>query len=215
MRNVEPMVLKRLIPLVLGVTLLVGGCGGGEMSLTEYVEGLNAVVDQARQQYEVLVATPSGAVLVAEGAQINDFTPQDLQAALERMGEIGVGVQVAVAAIEPPEQVADLHDFWFDFDDESFTSAQEALAARAGTAANWEELSESPEMAAYRAALVEDKRACTDFQGQLNVTEERGVFADTPWIPGEMKEVVEVLLGCEGYPEHPEDVYRPPPTSTP
>jgi hypothetical protein len=154
-------------------------------------------------------------VLVAEGAQISDFTPEDLQAALERMGEIGVGVQVAVAAIEPPEQVADLHNFWFDFDDESFTSAQEALAARAGTAANWEELSESPEMAAYRAALVEDKQACTDFQAQLNATEERGVFADTPWIPGEMKEIVEVLLGCEGYPEHPEDVYRPPPTSTP
>ena len=58
-------------------------------------------------------------------------------------------------------------------------------------------LSESPEMAAYRAALAADKAVCTDIEAQLDATAERGV------------------LGCEGYPEHPEDLYRPPPTSTP
>jgi len=30
-----------------------------------------------------------------------------------------------------------------------------------------------------------------------------------------LSEVVEGVLGCEGCPEHPKDVYRPPPTSTP
>lgn len=184
------------------------------MSLTEYVERLNAIVDRARQQYFDLVASPQGEVLVAEGRQLTDFRPQDLQAALEQVNEIGLEVQEAVAAIEPPELVADLHDFWFDFDG-GFVSAQETLAARAGTATDWEELSESPEMAAYRAALIVDKQACSDFQAKLDATEERGVFADSPWVPGELKEVVEVVLGCEGYPEHPEDVYRPPPTSTP
>ena len=54
-----------------------------------------------------------------------------------------------------------------------------------------------------------------DFQAELDPTEERGVFADTLWIPGELKEVVEVVLGCEGYPDDPDDVYRPPATSTP
>ena len=44
------MAVKRFIPLVLWVTLLLYGCGGGEMSLTEYVEELNATVDRARQQ---------------------------------------------------------------------------------------------------------------------------------------------------------------------
>jgi hypothetical protein len=196
----------------LAVVVVLVGCGGGETSLTEYVERLNAIVEGARRQYEVLVASPPGAVLVAEGAQLGDFTPQDLQAALERVSEIGVEVEEAVDAIEPPEQITDLHNLWFDFDG-NFTSAQEALATRAGSAADWEELSESPEMAAYRAALAEDKRTCTDFQAQLDATEERGVFADVPWIPGELKEVVEVVLGCQGYPEHPEDVFRPPPVS--
>ena len=53
-------------------------------------------------------------------------------------------------------------------------------------------------------------------QAELDATVERGVFADTPWIPSELKEVVDIVLGCDGFPEHPEDVYRyPPPTSSP
>jgi hypothetical protein len=184
------------------------------MSLSDYVEELNAILNRANQQYEVLVASPQGAVLVAEGAQFTDFTPQDLQAAFERVSEIAVEVEEATEAIEPPEQIADLHNLWFDFQGE-FASAHEALAARAGTAADWEELSESPEMATYRAELAADKQVCTDIQAQLDATEARGAFADVPWVPGELKEVVEGVLGCDGYPEHPENVYRPPSTSTP
>jgi hypothetical protein len=199
-----------LVGLCLGSIL--SGCGGGEMSLTEYVDRLNAIVDRARQQYEVLVATPQGGVLVAEGAQLSDFTPQDLQSALERMGEIEAEVTEAVDAIEPPRLVADLHDLWFS---DTFASARENLTIRAGTAADWEELSETTEMAAYRAALASDKQLCTDFQAELDATEERGVFADNPWLPGELKEVVAAVIGCAGYPEHPENVYRPPAASTP
>ena len=195
--------------------LLLAACGGGEMSLTEYVERLNTIVEQARQQYEVLVTSPQGAVLVAEPDQLTGFAPQDLQAALEQVREIEAAVDEATAAIDPPEQVADLHDLFFDFDGD-FISAQEALAARAGTAVDWEELSASPEMVAYRAALAKDKQECADSQTQVNaIGEQRGVFADTPWIPGELKEIFEVVLGCDGYPEHPEGVYRPPSTSTP
>ena len=185
------------------------------MSLPDYVERLNAIVDGASQQYEALTATQQGAVLVAEGTQLNDFTPQDLQAAFEEMKEIEIEVRDATVAIEPPAQIADLHNLFFDFDDESFTSAQDVLATRAGTAADWEELSETPEMAAYRVALAEDKQRCTDFEAALDATAERLVFGETPWIPGELKEFVDAVIGCAGYPENPEDVYRPLPTSTP
>ena len=47
--------------------------GDGEMSLTEYVERTNAVIDRAARQYEVLVASDEGAVLVANGAELADF----------------------------------------------------------------------------------------------------------------------------------------------
>jgi hypothetical protein len=69
-------------------------------------------------------------------------------------------------------------------------------------------------MAAYRKAVTEDKQYCTEFLTPLDATAERGVFTDTPWIPGELKEVVNAVLGCNTYPEHPEDMFRPPPTST-
>jgi hypothetical protein len=200
----------------LGVALVLAACGGGsEMSLTEYVDQLNAIVDQARQEYEVLVTSPLGGVLVADGVQLVNFTPQDLQAALDRVREIESTVDEATAAIDPPNQVAALHHLFFDFDSD-FISAQEALAVRAGTAADWEELSDTTEMAAYRAALAKDKQECADSQAEVNaISEQRAVFADTPWIPGQLKELFEVALGCDGYPKHPADVYRPPSTSTP
>ena len=117
------------------------------------------------------------------------------------------------------DQIADLHHLMWDWHGK-FIPIEEALAHRAGTAENtaagWEALSASPEMAAYRASMAEGKQACADFQAELDATVERGVFADTPWIPSELKEVVDIVLGCDGFPEHPEDVYRyPPPTSSP
>jgi hypothetical protein len=201
--------------MLVGVCLVltVSGCGGSEMSLTEYVDQLNAINKRGLQQYLELLASPQGEVLVAaEAAQITDFTPQDLQVGLEGVIEIAVEVKEAADAIEPPEQVADLHHRLFD---DKFTFFEEALAARAGTAANWEELSESPEMEAFRAAMAEDKQACIDFQAELDATADREVFADMPWIPGSLKEIVDAVLNCEFVPEIPEDMFRPPPTSTP
>ncbi len=197
--------MKKFVPLALSVTLLVGACGSGEMTLTEYVDRLNAVIGRAVPQGEALFTSPEGAVM-AEGAELSDFIPQDLQVALERVGEIEVEIGEGVADIDPPAAVAEFHNLYFDT---RFSSAREALAARAGTSATWEELSDTPEMAAYRTAVAEDKQACIDFQADMDATEERGAFADTPWLPSELKEIVSALLGCDVYPEHPEDMFRP------
>lgn len=205
--------MKRFLVVISLIGLLLLGCGGGEMSLTEYVEELNTIVDHARERYEELIATRQGAVLVAEGEQLTEYTPHDLQVAIEGVSKIGLEVERAVAAIEPPEQVADLHHLYFDFGEDSYTAAYDALAVRAGTANSWEELSASPEMADYRAALARDKELCVGLDAEFEATKEREVFADTPWIPNELKEVVEAVIGCAGYPEHPEDVYRPPSTT--
>ena len=91
----------------------------------------------------------------------------------------------------------------------------EELAARAGSASDWEELSESAEMAAYRNALAGDNEACAKFQDELDGTVARGVFADTPWIPNDLKETVNYALACNEVPAHPEDAYRPTPTTAP
>jgi hypothetical protein len=205
------MALKRSVLLRLSVPLLLWGCSGGEPSLTEYVEHMNDLAGQASQR---------GGELFTDAAEVTDFTPQIVAAGLERgLREIRIPLQEGVDAIEPPEQVADLHHRMWGWHAE-FIAIEEALAARAASAADteagWERLSESPEMGAYRAAIAEGKQLCIDFQVELDATSERGDFADMPWIPGEMKEVVAAALGCEWFPERPEDVYRyPPPTSAP
>lgn len=203
------MTTSRFSPLVLCLALLLCGCGGGALSLTEYTEQINAVETRASER---------GERIAEETEDIVDFTPQDLQEVLEKARVIRIEVKEATDGIEPPEQVADIHSLVFDWHTE-FIGIEEALAARAGTtpdtAAGWTELSDSPEMAAYRAAIAEGKQVCIDFQGRLDATEERGVFADTPWLPAEMKEVVERVLGCGWFPEKPEDVYRYPPPDSP
>ena len=178
------------------------------MSLTEYTERINAAEVRASEQ---------GKELAGKTEEIVDFTPQDLQAVLEQARVIRIEVDEAVDQIEPPEQISDIHNLIFDWHEE-FITIEEALAVRAGTtphtAAGWTELSDSPEMAAYRQAIAEGKQVCIDFQSRLDATEERGVFTETPWIPGEMKEVVERVLGCGWFPENPEDVYRYPPADS-
>ncbi len=191
------------------LVLTVSGCGGGEMSLNEYVDRVDAILDRGMQQYEELVASPVGEVLIAEAEQLADFTPRQLQAALQQVAEIQAEALEAANAIEPPEQIADLHDLFFR------ELPIEELAARAGTAADWYELSDSPEMAAYRDGLAGDKQVCAEFQARLDATEGRGAFADTPWVPSEMKEIVEASIGCSDLAEHPENSYRPLPASTP
>lgn len=199
----------RLASLTVLLSLLLLGCGGGELSLTEYTERINAIEMRASRQGEELAAEAQDAV---------DFTPQDLQAILEKARVIRIEVKDATDDIEPPDQIADIHNLVFDWHTE-FITIEEALAARAAIAPHtdegWTALSDSPEMAAYRSALAEGRQVCLEFQSRLDATEERGVFADTPWIPGEMKEVVERVLGCDWFPENTEDVYRYPPPPTP
>ena len=128
------------------------------------------------------------------------------------MRQIEAEVEESIAAIDPPDAIAEIHDLFFNFD-EGFISAQEALAAGAGTAADWYELSDSPEMSAYRSALAQDKQQCATFEARLNaIADQRETLADTPWLPSDLKETFEAFLGCDGYPENPLDLYRPPPT---
>lgn len=193
--------------------MLFASCGDSEMSLNEYVESIDAIFDGAIARYETLVTSQEGLVLIVgqgahlglddQGMDLSDFTPEDLHEALEQVADIQEEAVNRAAAIDPPAQLAELHALYF----RELPIAE--LAVRAGTATSWEELSASPEMAAYRAALAADNQVCAEFQAKLDSTAERGAFADTPWIPDQLKEIVEYGLGCDNLPANPEDVYRP------
>lgn len=206
--------MKRLFTAALAVAMLLTACGDDEMSLTEYTEALSAIFDRGIARYEEIIDAPGGAVLVVGqgehfgfdegGAQLTDFTPQDLHVALEQVAEIQDEALAAAADIEPPAEVAELHALYF----RQLPIAE--LAERAGTASTWEELSASPEMAAYRQGLAADNEVCADFQATLDATAQRGVFEDVPWMPGELADFVDYALGCDSLPANPDDVYRPP-----
>lgn len=185
--------------------------------MSEYVESVDAIFETAVGQYEEVIAGPGGLVLVVgqgehlgiddQGLALSDFTPQDLHVALGKVAEIQAEAMEAAAAIDPPRQLEDIHALYFR------ELPLEELAARAGTASDWEDLSESPEMAAYRDALEADNEVCDEFQATLDATADGGAFADVPWMPSELSEIVDYALACGDQPANPQDAYRPPPTS--
>lgn len=186
----------------LGAGLLLIGCSSGELTLTEYVDRLNAINDRIVPQAEILITELELST-----------TPADVNATMERMVAVRIESVETTEALDPPEQIADLHRLFLGWE-KRLLPIEEAMMIRAGSVAGWEEFFESPEVAAYRGALVEGKQFCLEFQSRLDATAERGVFADTPWIPDELSEVVEARLGCDLFPEEPENVFRPVPATT-
>ena len=183
------------------VIVVASGCGGGEMSLSECVDEMNTIGARVAQQSDVVFA---------EAEQI--ATPSDVNAMMERVRPLRIEVLEGFEGLDPPEEVADLHRLISDWMAKIIV-VEEALGTKASAALGWEEFSQSSEMTAYRAALAEGKTVCADFQAKLDATAARGVFADTPWIPGELKEVVDAALGCESFPENPGAVFRQPPAT--
>ncbi|NNC74856.1 MAG: hypothetical protein HKN93_05015 [Acidimicrobiia bacterium] len=210
---------RHLVAAALLAALLATACGSDETPLTDYTEQIEAVFERGLSRYEEVAETPQGKVLLVgqgshvglavDGAVLADFTPEDLHVALEQVADIQDEALASAAAIEPPEELADLHVLYFR------ELPIRALAARAGTANDWEELSASPEMAAYRLALAADNEVCAELQATLDATTARGGFVDAPWLPGQLEEIVDYALGCGSLPQNPEDAYRPPPTSAP
>lgn len=191
--------LMRWLMAGLGVGLLLSGCGGGGLTLTEYVDRLNAINDRTVPQAEALISELERAT-----------TPGEAGATMERMMALRIESVEATEALDPSEPIADLHELLLDWE-KRLIPIEESFAARAGAVSGWEEFFESVEVEAYRAALVEGKQVCTEFQARLDATADRGVFADTPWIPAALSEVVDARLGCDLFPEDPESVFRPAP----
>ncbi len=194
--------------------MVLAGCGGSdELSMADYVDSMDGIFDQGLTRYEALVTSPGGQVLIVGqgehlgfdtgGKQLTDFTPEDLQAALVEVAEIQDEALATAATIEPPEELAELHALYF----RALPIAE--LAARAGTAASWEELSDTTEMAAYRDALEADNQVCADFQSKLDEIAARGVFADAPWMPTQLSDLADYALACDDLPADPQDAYRP------
>jgi hypothetical protein len=97
--------------------------------------------------------------------------------------------------LNPPEALAEFHADLVDLLGR-ILAALEAWAVRAETAGSLDELQTSSEALAYWALDAEMGPLCLELQSKLDATAEREIFAEVPWIPGDMKEVVELVVGC-------------------
>ena len=167
------------------LAVLLARCGGGRLSLTEYAETLEAIASELSEQLEV------GDVRMSTGTP----TVEDAREVLTDAVDVRAEFQEALTALDPPDDVADLHADLVDLHAQ-IISAQEAFAARTETATGLEELEQSAEAQAYRAMVAESVSVCEEFQARIDATADRDVFVDTPWIPADLKEVVEATFGC-------------------
>lgn len=181
------MQLRSVLILALLVIVPSSCDGNNRLSLTDYVERVNTMAADGRAQAERLYLDYEALTAPAV---------DDLATMLDQVLAIRVAVQKEFVDLgEPPDQIAELHAAIVDWQAAAI-DVERALAARAGQVSSWAELERSAELAAYNAKGAEGLVVCRELQEKLDATEARVVFADTPWIPGEMKEVVDAVLGC-------------------
>jgi hypothetical protein len=166
--------------------LLAVSCGAATAPLTAYVEEFNRL---AEDTYVPLRAAWQ------EYAELGDPTPADLAVVLDRDIELRSRAQDAFAGLHPPDQIDQLHGLFIGWHARLVADEQQLLV-RVGAASTWSQVEESQELARYRATLDIGALACRELGSALAATESRG-FSEVAWLPGDMKEAVDVALGCD------------------
>jgi hypothetical protein len=166
------------------IVFVVTACGGGTLSLTEYSELLQSASLAMSDEFDVIEAQWASATTVEDGKEV-----------LDRAVAIRTDLQNSLTDVNPPEALADLHG---DLVEQlgRILAVQIAWVVRAETAGSLDELKESSEAVAYWDLDAEMHPLCLEFQSRLDATGEREIFDEVPWLPGDMKEVVSLVLGC-------------------
>jgi len=177
--------MKILVSLAL-TTLIFGACSSS-MSLGEYAE---EVVN--------LVSTMNQRIDEGEAEVHADPTLERAQSyAIDRLDARDDFLD-DFAALEPPDEVADLHATAMDIITR-LAAAETVLADLVMVATTFDEADAvwiTPEGEEFRRIDEEAVALCAVVQADLDATQQREAFADTPWIPPEMKEVIEVTFRC-------------------
>jgi hypothetical protein len=166
------------------IVFVVAACGGSTLSLTEYSELFQSASFAMTDEFDVLEARRASVATVEDGKEL-----------LDRAVAIRTDLQDSLTDLDPPEALADFHGDLVEQLDR-ILAAQKAWAVRAETAGSLDELQGSSEALAYWELDAQMVPLCLEFQSRLDATVEREIFAEVPWLPGEMKEVVSLVVGC-------------------
>jgi hypothetical protein len=166
------------------IVFVFTACGGGTLSLTEYSELFQSASFAMTDEFDVLEAQWASSTTVEDGKET-----------LDRAVGIRTDLQNSLTDLDPPKALASFHGDLVETLGR-LLAATEAWAVRAETAGSLDELQESSEALAYWDLDAEMSQLCLELQSRLDATAEREIFAEVPWVPGEMKEVVSLVLGC-------------------
>ena len=180
--------LRRFISSTL-LILLLTACGGGTLSLTEYNEQGMALVSVMEERLYELDAEWDSQTATVEDVRIYwDRRIDAYETAVE-----------GLEALEPAGEAAELHRTGMELFSK-LVAAESALAVRVAsfeTVTGPEQWWNTAEGTAVGAVEEEIYSFCLLFQAMYDATVERLVVSDVPWIPSELKEIVEVDIGCE------------------
>lgn len=179
--------------------LLLASCSTGP-TLTEYAEGLEALVDEMDTEMTEL----------ANDALSRQPTIEDIRSFVDEQVAIISDFVVAVRLLDPPTQAEELHATALRVLDR-FLAAAQAYAAEFSLDANSEgtdnlftalaRIEQSDAMAEFLAADTDLLALCRAAQEQFDATQTDALAAGTPWVPSELKEVVRVALSCDTVPD--------------
>ena len=171
------------------LVFVVAACGGGDLSLAEYNEqGMALVSVMEERLYELDAEWDSQTATVED---VRAYWDERIEAFETALG--------GFEALEPAAGVAELHRTGMEL----FTklvAAESALAARvisSDTATVPDQWWDTAEGVAVGAVEDEIYSFCLVFQAMYDRSVERIALSDVPWIPAQMKEIVQVDIGCE------------------
>jgi hypothetical protein len=178
----------RIAATIACLALILVACGGGTLTITEYAAQAEELVTTARLTIETLDAELDSQILTVDGVR----TYWDRR--MEAREEFLEGLQ----AFDPPDEAVDLHGVVVELLSK-LNAAEKALSVRVATfetVTGPGEWWDTPEGHAARAIDEEATALCHVAQAEFDKSEGGEAFADMPWIPSEMREVVRVAFGC-------------------
>lgn len=177
--------MKRMLAALLVSLSALTACGG-DSSLSEYAAELESAVGEMNGRLDELDAE------LSENADLEEVRRYANERVAARYAFVGV-----LGELEPPSEVSDLHGAAREVMGR-LADAESALADYVNnldSAMGVDDLWGTPLGVAARTADEESIELCLAAQEKLD-TRERSKFADVPWIPPELKEVVQVAFGC-------------------
>ena len=175
--------MKRTLLAGAILALVVTACGGS-MSETEYVEGLNDLVESTTPRFEAAYA--------AYG-QIAEPTLADLVARVEQELVIMYDVRGLFDALDPPDSIAEVNGIMVDTLGRLIEVAEGVVEVSA-TVTTVAEVEETPEFAAYQSVNAESDSMCPAVQAEFDKLSDRAVI-DDPWI-SDLRLSVRAFIDC-------------------